>query len=426
MFLDYSTKKINGINCMFVPFNTKLFNVSIIFSKGSYDESKKEKGIHHFIEHLLATELRESEKMNSLINNNFFINCNAFTSMFNTCFYLNCLHENQIECVNLLLKTLNQKNDFSKYFDREKKSILIEMSKKMTDVNDKIHIAILKLIFDNKNLYRDPIDHINNLENLNINTIHNYIQKHFNLRNGIIIFSGKLNVNKIVETIKKLKITNSLTMNYNREVNLNVKNKKFKFKNIIDKNSKLVNLNITFRTFETENKKKYVVKFISTLLSDIDSNSFLFKNLRIKLGITYSPHCELNINKYYGLLSISINIQEKFLKLAIDEIINIIKTLKTKKTDKKIINLVKSKLKYDIQKKIDIYEPSDAIHYGINYINKTEIQNDPKRLYAFYNSVTPADIIKISNEIFQTDNCVLVCSFNKNIDKRFFNNLKNL
>ena len=114
--------------------------------------------------------------------------------------------------------------------------------------------------------------------------------------------SGDFNVSdakKIInsyklQTINKLVINRTITpKKYNSYV----------YKFIEDKNLGLVQIIYNFKVFDSNNKNKYIIKMISTVLDDIGSKSILFSKLRIKLGITYSPY-SIDINQYYGIFLI--------------------------------------------------------------------------------------------------------------------------
>ena len=63
MIPKHFIKKINGLNVIFVPFKTNTTSVSLTFNIGYFDENNKETGITHFIEHLIATSMREGKIM---------------------------------------------------------------------------------------------------------------------------------------------------------------------------------------------------------------------------------------------------------------------------------------------------------------------------------------------------------------------------
>ena len=80
-----------------------------------------------------------------------FISCNAYTDLFNTGYILSSDPKYSIESLNLLLDSFQNFTIDLDTFNREKESIIIEMSQKMNDPNDIIFSTVLpKLLFKNK------------------------------------------------------------------------------------------------------------------------------------------------------------------------------------------------------------------------------------------------------------------------------------
>lgn len=419
MIPKHTITKINGINTILVPFKSNTISIAMAFNMGHFDENEKSKGLTHFIEHLLATSIRECDVMKEYQKKGIFINCNAYTDLFNTGYFLNSDPRFFNKALKLIIDSFINFKVNSENYNREKESIIVEMTKKMNDPIDKTFSVILPdLLFKNKNLIRDPKVHIDNIYNITPKQVELFYKKNYNLRSGVLVLSGDFNVSdakKIInsyklQTINKLVINRTITpKKYNSYV----------YKFIEDKNLGLVQIIYNFKVFDSNNKNKYIIKMISTMLDDIGSKSILFSKLRIKLGITYSPYSRIYTNQYYGIFSIIVEVVSKNIDKANKEIFDILKKFKNFSDEDSLIQLAKSRLKYDILIMNNDNNSSFYINYGDKFINKIDIISLNEIYKKYYDKVDSKKIKNLSNTIFNPNNLIINVIHNKRISDKF-------
>ena len=411
--------KINGINTILVPFKSNTISIAMSFNMGHFDENDKTRGLTHFIEHLLATDIRECNVMSEYQKKGIFINCNAYTDLFNTGYFLNSSPQYFDKSLKLLLDSFeNFKVDLDNY-DREKESIIIEMTKKMYDPIDKIFsIVIPEMLYKNKNLIRDPKAHIDNIYNITHKQIENFYKLHYNIRDCVLVLSGDFKISDAKKIINSYKLNNSKKIISNRTI-IPRKYNNYMYKFINDPNSGLVQIIYTFKVFNSNDINKYTVKMISTMLDDIGSKSILFSQLRIKLGITYSPYSRIYSNQYYGIFSLIVEVIPKNIDKANKEIFDILKKFKNFTNDESILNLARSRLKYDILITNNDNNSSFYISYGDKIINNINIITPNEVFNKYYKHIDVKNIKKISNLVFRPDNLIINVIHKNKINDKF-------
>ena len=71
-------------------------------------------------------------------------------------------------------------------------------------------------------------------------------------------------------------------------------------------------------------KEKAITQLFIKIMSKFGDSSILFKRLRSKLGIVYSPRIFSDFSPLYGRLTISFSIENNNIEKALEELINII------------------------------------------------------------------------------------------------------
>jgi predicted Zn-dependent peptidase len=179
--------------------------------------------------------------------------------------------------------------------------------------------------------------------------------------------------------------------------------------------NKLMNQSFDFINFYLENlsfKEECIIFFICKYLSS-GSTSKLFELLRNKLGGNYSNNSEyFSLEGKYGLLQISFDINNDYLLKALQEVLLILKNLKSiKLTDNEMKKIKKS---YESDYMFKINNPNYLMSYhGENYIfNKKYNMLDE---YETIQKIIPNDIQDFAIKYFITKN-MYVFTIGQNIE----------
>jgi len=425
-FPNVKIETINNLKVLWVPLKTNTVSISFIIKAGGFEETKSETGVAHFLEHLFATNLRESEIQKTAINKGSRILSNAYTSNFFTSYYINTLSKNQKVGLELILDTFLLRDINLKILERERNSIIVEMNKKCGSKDDLLwNVVLPKLMLGDNRIIRNPFEHVKNVYNITPNKLSKFMEKYYTLDNSILVISGEYDYKKLYKMLKATDFKKIPKKNTKITRKIKMHNKKFNYYFLKDA-KQIYKLIFSFRTFSSDSKNKYVLKFLSTIMDNIGSSSILFNRLRTKAGITYSPMTKIYNNKYYGIYTIIFNTTFENIGRGIDEMVKIFKDLKNKKIEEKYIKLAISQLNYYIVNLKNTMKSSMFLDYGTHVLNDSKIETPDVVFKQYYKNMTSDKIMKISKQIFNGNNLTFVVIGSKDIDTKLYTPLKQL
>lgn len=412
-FPKFSSYKLpNNIKLLFVPIdNVHTISVSVTIDTGYFEESNKEIGLAHFLEHMIARYLRDGPAMKKIKDKGVIVSTNATTSIYRTSYYAYGSSKYQNDILKLILDTYNYREVDNKIFDNEKTAVIVEMKKKM--IRKEI-IAFIKeipiMIFGrNTKIQTDPQKHINVVSKSKPSDLINFMNKNYLPGKTTITISGKFNKINIMKIINELLKNKVKTLSIQKRTLSQVKDGIFpKIKVIPEQNRKVTKIILSFLIFNSyQYEKKYMAEFLSTILSRIGNNSILFDRLRTKLGVTYSPHSFTDIYHNFGQFYFTLEVEPKNIETTLVELSKIIKELKTKLIDDHLIKLGKSKLQLDIKEEMYNSNPNKYLKYADKIIDEEEIINPQQIFNKYYKKFKRSDIKTISNNMFKINKCYM-------------------
>jgi len=311
----------NGLTVIFEPQKSKSVVVEVMVKVGSNHESATERGISHFIEHMLfeGTEKRQSNQEISNEIEKLGGEFNAYTTCERTCFYVRVLKKHFSIAVEILADILHNSSFKEAEFNKEKKVVL----KEITLVNDepKLHqwIMLQQNLFQ-KNRCRYPTYGKKKIiQNLTREKVLKYFHKHYLPKNMIISVVGDVkNWKKEVEKHFKVKVGSPPPLLKVIEPTLN--------KNIIVKQKREVAntyMVMGFKTVPKHHPDSYALEILDGILGRGQSGK-MFTEIRGKKGLAYDVGTQ-NINEIsYGYFAIYATIDrqnvELVRKMILDEI----------------------------------------------------------------------------------------------------------
>jgi len=287
----------NGITIIFEKRDIPVVSVAIAIKHGGIHEKENEKGISHFIEHMLykGTPTRNSKQIATEIEKNGG-ELNGFTSEEVTAYWckMPSIHTN----IALRVLTDMVKNPLfdEKELEKERKVIFEEI--KMRKDSPRI------FIFDEiqSYLYKNPfgenlIGTEENLMKIDKKRITEKFKEIYTPNNMIICVVGNYSMEKIIKWAEE---------NFKQK---NKKIKQLKIKKI--NNSKIIkrkgidqaNMVIAFHLPLAKDKKNYAAQVLMTLMGE-GMSSRLFTEIREKKNLAYAIKADTNINKdfSYGII----------------------------------------------------------------------------------------------------------------------------
>lgn len=385
-------KKILGNGMTIILEKRKIPVVSVAYAvkTGSKHEKIEEKGISHFIEHLLykGTKKRNSIQISKEIEENGG-ELNGFTSE-NIVAYWAKMPAKKID-IALEVLTDMIKNPLFEEKEIEKERQVIYEEIKMYKDNPRLHI------FDKirEQLYKEPFSksiagEIEILEKIKKEQILNFYKKNYNPNNLILAAVGNISFKKLIKFAKKE--FNKIKEKTPRHI-VNIKTH-YKSKTETRQGIEQANLLFAYRVPKANQEKNYAAQVLSELTAG-GMSSILFEEIREKRNLAYAIKGDSEIDKDFAYNFIYIGCipknKEKIKKIILEEFKKISKDLTQERLEK-----IKEQLigKSQINQEESQNQLSRLIFY--------EASTDAKELYEYEKNIRKVkleDVKKIAREV---------------------------
>jgi predicted Zn-dependent peptidase len=183
--------------------NPKFSFVAVIVFTGSIFENPKEKGISHFIEHLIFKGSKYSTNLKNLNNklNHNGMNVNAATSNLFTYYYISTPNIYIKEAIATLIQIVCNPLFREEDINNERKVVINELLERMNNPVSFAAHASLKIIYKDDNPLCHPIiGYIQNLKKITQKDIQDYYQK-FYIPQNIVFFTSTYRSKTPIEKI---------------------------------------------------------------------------------------------------------------------------------------------------------------------------------------------------------------------------------
>lgn len=273
----------------FIP-HVKSFTLGFWFNVGTRDESLRNNGISHFIEHMLfkGTKKRTAKMIAEEIES-YGGYLNAFTSKEHTCYYSKGLSENLGRTFSVLSDII-QNPIFKETHIKKEAGVVIDELKDLDDSPEELLFdKFEEIIFSGNRLSYPVIGKESNILKFNSSELFNYHSSNYNTNGLLIVASGNLKHDELIKLTEKY-ITHRKTRYRRGRDKFSIKKVEDAF---IEKDVQQVHTIIGRATYGYNDKRRLPVRFLSALLGE-GSSSRLFLAVREKLGITYQINSFLN------------------------------------------------------------------------------------------------------------------------------------
>lgn len=397
-FDTLQTKLHNGLTLISIKKDTQIASLHIGVAIGALYESPKERGISHFIEHMVfkGTKNKDNEKLNSELEN-LGGEYNAYTDYSCTVFNTTTLNE-ELESSVELLGDLVQNSIFPEdEIKKERGVILAEIRGSKDDIEDLSFQRINEIAFDKSPLKWDIIG-----------------------KESII---KKLNKKQLVEFYKTYYVPNNTTVtivsNYDHEDILTMVNRCFgkweeksvcKPKAITEENKR--GMKTTYKKDIEQStvvylyslsglskKEELALRILNNKFGE-SSNSILFRELREERGLAYDVYTMLDLTENIKTLYIYTSVASENVDETINVIDNCIQNVKEEKIvfDDSTIKLMKKIFKTAVASTLE-----DSTDLG-NYVLHQAMEDED--IYQFNEDMKNMDDIN-SDDLYQVARKVL-------------------
>ncbi len=337
MKFDFHKKILkNGMTILFEKRSVPVVGVAFAFKNGGINESSNEKGISHFIEHMLykGTPSRDAKKLSEEIEKNGGV-MNGFTNETVTAYWCKMPSKHLHTALEVLGDMVRNPLLDEKEFEKERKVIFEEI--KMRKDNPGIY-SMDKI---QELLYNEPLgkDLIGTYETMNSITREKMLERFetvYKPNNMILCVVGDADFDEIIKYAEK---------NFgNEKGKISTYKVSKRTKSMIEKRKGIDQAVVAFAYHVplVGDKKNFAAEILSTLMAE-GLSSRLFTEIRAKRNLAYSISGSSDINKEFAYNCIKIGTTkenvEKVKILILEEFKKVSKSL-----DEKELNQIKEQI----------------------------------------------------------------------------------
>lgn len=397
----------NGVKVVseFIPY-LKSFSLGFWFNIGARDESLRNNGISHFIEHMLfkGTKTRTAKQISDEIES-YGGYLNAFTSKEQTCYYGRGLSDN-FKKTFAVLSDMVQNPVFKNSHIKKEAGVVIDELKDIDDNPEElIFDKFEESIFSGHSLSYPIIGTEKNILSYNSNILHQFHKTNYRLDNLMIAVSGAIEHDEAVKLAEKYFNGKRTTSNQKRKNFVKPTTSEV----IIDKEIQQVHTIIGRTTYGFSDPRRHKLKVLSTLLGD-GSSSRLFQAVREKLGMTYQINTFLNSYLDVSGFGVYFSTNEKQAERVNEIVLREFNKLRTFEVKPKELKRVKEYIKGNTLMSLEnttnrmIRLANSILHYG----KIIPIEDILTKI----DSVTSEDLLKLSKEVLNENTLsrIVICS----------------
>ena len=326
-------KKIlkNGMTVLFEKREIPVMSMIFAVKSGGINESLDEKGISHFIEHMLykGTKKRSAKKIAEDIEKTGG-ELNGFTSEELTGFWCKIPSKNLYSALDVLMDLVKNPVFDEKELEKERKVIFEEM--KLYKDNPRLHVLneIQKILYTGT-LSVDLIGTQKTMNSLSNKKLVDKFKKIYTPENMIFCSVGNGDFKKLINILEKN------FKSSRREISKQDFKKKNEIKYEKRKGLDQANLVFAFHSPISSNKDSYAAHLLLSLMVG-GMSSRLFSEIREKRNLAYAVKGEFNCNKEFSYSYIYVGTTkenvEKVKELILREFEDVSKNLRKKEFDK--------------------------------------------------------------------------------------------
>lgn len=397
----YDAKKTilkNGITLVTIKKDTQIAAIHAGIKIGAIYENEKQKGISHFIEHMLfkGTKYKDNETLNRELEN-LGGEYNAYTDSNSTVCSITVLEEELEKSIEILGDMFQNCLFPQEEIEREREVILSEIRGSKDDLEDYSFKKVNETAFDKSPLKYDTLGNEKIVKSFTRDKLIRFYERYYVPNNCFISIVSDFPHNYVVSIVEKY-FKDWLWKEFKREKVLEEKNrflKKVSYKNNVEQ-STVVYL---FTLHGLSKKEELALTILSHRLGE-SGNSVLFRELREKRGFAYDVYTDLDLSPYVKTLYIYTSVGRENVDETLEVINHCIESIKKGNIgfDSNTINLMKKILKTAIA--FTLEDVTDIGNYAFHQII------DEESIFQFYEDMKDLDGIK-EEDIYNVANKVL-------------------
>lgn len=319
--LNFDIKKHllpNGLEILTIKKDTQISSINIGIKVGALYEKVNEKGISHFIEHMLfkGTNKRTFQALNDeleALGGEY----NAYTDFTSTVYSISCLEEELINGIEILSDMVTSSVFLQEEIEKERGVILAEIRTSKDSVEDLSFKRANEVAFKKGPLRYDVAGVEKNVKKFNHKDLYTFYKKHYIANNSVITmvssFEHEEALKMIQEHFGEWKSGDITSLKVKDEKNIKTKEVTVK------ENIELNTIIYLYTFYELDKEYELPLRILNHRLGE-SSNSLLFREVRENRGLAYDIYSHLDVTKHVKTLYIYTAVDEEDIDSAIGAI----------------------------------------------------------------------------------------------------------
>lgn len=406
----------NGLRIITAPMkDTQTATIFVMVGVGSRYEKDNERGLSHFIEHMMFKGTKKRPNTQIIANDLDAIGgeFNAFTGKTATGYYAKSDAKHLDKIIDVISDMyLNSKLE-AKEINKERGTILQELNMYEDLPMRSVEDVYENLLYGEQKLGKTILGTKETIGSVKRKDFVDYIKRFYLAEDTVVCVAGKIDEEATIRKIEKI----FTRMNQGKKEDFQRVVEKQKTPQIKIKNKKTdqTHLVLGVRAYEENHKDKYVMSLLSVILGG-NMSSRLFINVREKQGLAYYIHTGEETYQDVGHLETSAGVEHTNLEKAISTIMKEYKKISSKEVSLVELNKAKDYIK---GKAVMGLESSSAV---ASFLVSQELTDKkiltPAQIFEKIDKVTPADILRVAKDIFKNEklNLAIIGPHKKNKD----------
>ena len=372
-------------------------SIGIWANVGSRDEGPTQNGISHFLEHMVfkGTNNRNVREIaQSLESLGGYLN--AFTTKEQTCFYARVLDTNIGEAMDVLADIVLHATFDKKEMEREKQVVIEELKNAEDDPEDIIHDYFERSIFPDHSLGYPIIGTEENVRRFKQDDLRAHVTHHYQPDRIVVSAAGNVDHDGLVRLVRKyfsrvrrttkdhsriagpVRSTSGDTVEYRRPINQ-------------------AHICLGTLAYSIAHPDRYTLMLTNALLGE-GMSSRLYQTIREKHGMAYTVYSFVNLLSDTGVFGAYLGTDRKNIQSAIGLVYKELDRLKRRAVPLAELNRTKSQIKGTLMLGLEnmsgrMIRLGSAELYVERYVSLDTI-------LSWVDAVTPEDILRVSNDVF--------------------------
>lgn len=327
--LNFDVKKHklqNGLEVITIKKDTQISSINVGVKVGALNEKIEEKGISHFIEHMLfkGTEKRNFEMLNDDLES-LGGEYNAYTDYSATVFSISCLEEELSKAIELLGDMVTSPIFAEEEIEKERGVILAEMRASKDSVEDLSFKRVNEIAFNKSALRYDVAGIEENVKNFTKKDLNDYYTKHYIPNNTLITVVSSLEHEDALKMIQG-EFGGWQQGTHHHLVAIDERNKGVK-KITHKENIELSTIVYLFTFYDLDKSLELPLRILNHRLGE-SANSVLFREVRENRGLAYDIYSHLDVTKHVKSLYIYTAVNEEDVEETVSVIDDILQSIK--------------------------------------------------------------------------------------------------